>query len=86
MNTTRIRHLIAGGVLAASAILGAPTSAAQPDNPADPGNPADVGNPDIPTNANDARCMAMPWVLACQGGKFGYAPGAFDGGMSGAGG
>lgn len=75
MNTTRLRHLIAGGVLAASAILGAPTALAQPVNP---DNPGDVANPDVPTNANDARCIAMPWVLACGGTKYGGVPGAFD--------
>ncbi|MCH9736706.1 MAG: hypothetical protein K0U78_19510 [Actinomycetia bacterium] len=84
MNTTRIQYLLAGGALTASVILGAPAVVAQPANPADPGNPADAGNSDVPTNANDARCIAMPWVLACGGSKFGGVPGAFDG--TGAGG
>jgi len=35
MNTTRIRNLIAGGVLAAAAILAAPIAVGQPDNPGD---------------------------------------------------
>lgn len=61
-----------------SAVFGASPAVAQPDNPADPGNPADVGNPDLPTNANDARCLAIPFWLPCQGGKFGQVPGAFD--------
>ncbi len=42
MKTTRIRHLVAGGVLTAAAVLGAPTALAQPvpctTDPANPGN------------------------------------------------
>ncbi|MGB0972805.1 MAG: hypothetical protein ACPGVG_17875 [Mycobacterium sp.] len=78
MTTIRIQYLLAGGVLAASAILGAPTATAQPATPADPANPADVGNPGLPHNANDARCIAMPFWIPCEGGKYGQVPGAFD--------
>lgn len=78
MNTTRFWYLVAGGFLAASAALGASIAMAQPDNPAEPGNPADVGNPDVPNNPNDARCIAEPFVIQCQGGKYGQVPGAFS--------
>lgn len=73
MDTIRIRHLIAGGVLATLAALGAPALLAQPP----PRQPPDPGNPGL--NANDARCLAEPFVIQCQGGKFGQVPGAFDG-------
>lgn len=78
MNATRLRHLIAGGVLAASAIFAAPAAVAQPDNPVDPGNAGDVGTSAPPNNANDARCIAMPYWIPCQGGEYGQVPGAFD--------
>ncbi len=78
MNAARLRNLIAGGVLATSAIFTAPPTLAQPDNPADPANPGDAGTSAPPSNANDARCIAMPFWIPCQGGSYGQVPGAFN--------
>jgi hypothetical protein len=84
MNTTRIQRLVAGGALAAAAVLGAPTALAQPADPGSPANPGNPANPDN-LNSNDARCLAEPFMLQCQGSRYGGVPGAFSGapGMGG---
>lgn len=82
MMTNRIRRLVAGGVLAASAVIGAATALAQPDNPADPG-PITPGSPGAPQGPNDLRCIAQPTNGACAGGPYAFPPGSPPGTIPG---
>ena len=87
MNTTRIRNLIAGGVLAAAAILAAPIAVGQPDNPGDcaahPGGGACMVMPCMtmpcapgaPVSPVDLRCVSQPMNGVCAGGPYAL-PGA----------
>lgn len=82
MDTTRVRCLLAGGVLAALAIVTAPSALADPDDPGDPGNP--IG-PGIPMAPNDPACIAQPGNGVCAGGPYGLPGGmpGMPGGMPG---
>lgn len=68
MKTVRIRHLIAGGVLAALAVLGAPTSLAQP-----------VPCPDDPANAAAPGSGACASQDSIPDAAPGFPPGTFPG-------